>query len=189
MCLSCSQAGICCGVCRTNLGWHLEFKAKTVTDITSLPGTASFFLLCDENTHLYLTVPDMPRVVTEVRSIGDAAPSPEDCPLCQFCHGNSIVSTVSDTVLATVHPPPPRCGYHSLQCTAWGVCCCVYSGSAVLSHTWSCLVVHACSPANTPLGLSYGAVMRLNHPTGKTILKGFQGGNTKEGETGPVWQR
>ena len=80
VCRSCSQAGICCGVCRTNLGWLLESKAKTVTDIPSLPGTASFFMLCDENTHLYLMVPDMPRAVTEVRSMGDVAPSPEDCP-------------------------------------------------------------------------------------------------------------
>ena len=106
VCRSCSQAGTCCGACRTNPDWHLEFKAKTVTDIPKLPGMASFFMLCDENTHLYLTVVDMPRAVTEVRSMGDAAPSPEQCPLCHFCHGNSIVSTVSDTVLATVHVPP-----------------------------------------------------------------------------------
>ena len=32
-------------------------------------------------------------------------------------------------------------------------------------------------------------ILRLDHPTGKTILKDFQGGNTKEGEPGPVWQR
>ena len=106
VCGSCSQAGTCCGACRTNPGWHLEFKAKTVTDTPSLPGTASFFMLCDENTHLYLTVVDMPRAVTEVRSMGDATPSPEHCPLRQFCHGNSIISTGSDTVLATVHVPP-----------------------------------------------------------------------------------
>ena len=37
-----------CAVCRTNSGWHLEFKAKTVTDIPSLPGTASFFMFYDE---------------------------------------------------------------------------------------------------------------------------------------------
>ena len=110
MCRSCSQASICCWVCRTNRGWHLEFKAKTVTNIPSLPGTASFFMLCDmlcDNTHLYLMVPDMPRAITEVRSTGEAAPSPEDCPLRQFCHGNSMVSTISDTLLATVHAPPP----------------------------------------------------------------------------------
>ena len=76
-----SQAGICCGVCCTNPGWHLEFKAKTVADIPSLPCTASFFVLCDENTHFYLTVLDMPRAVMEVRSMGDTAPSPEDCQL------------------------------------------------------------------------------------------------------------
>ena len=106
VCRSCSQAGTCCGACRTNPGWHLEFKAKMVTDIPSLPGMASFFMLCDENTHLYLTVVDIPWAVTEVRSMGDAAPSPEHCPLRHFCHGNSIVSTVSDAVLATVHVPP-----------------------------------------------------------------------------------
>ena len=50
-------------------------------------------------------------------------------------------------------------------------------------------MVHACSPANASLGLSYGAVLRRDHPTGKTILKCFQGGNTKEGEPGPHWQR
>ena len=38
--------------------------------------------------------------------MGDAAPSPEHCPLCQFCPGNSIISMGSDTVLATVHVPP-----------------------------------------------------------------------------------
>ena len=103
VCRSCSQARTCC---RTKPGWHLEFKTKTVTDTPSLPGTASFFMLCDENTHLYLTVVDMPRAVTEVRSMGDAAPSPEHCPLRHFCHGNSIISTGSDTVLATVHVPP-----------------------------------------------------------------------------------
>ena len=91
---------------RTNPSWHLEFKAKTVTDTRSLPGTASFFMLCDENTHLYLTVVDMPRAVTEERTMGDSAPTPEQCPLCLFCHGNSIISTGSDTVLATVHAPP-----------------------------------------------------------------------------------
>ena len=103
---SCSQVGACYGACRTNPCWHLEFKAKTVTVTPSLPCTASFFMLCDENTHVYLTVVDMPREVTEVRSMGDAAPSPEHCPLRHFCHGNSIISTSSDTVLTTVHAPP-----------------------------------------------------------------------------------
>ena len=84
----------------------MEFKAKTVTDTPSLPDTASFFMLCDENTHLYLTVVDMPRAATEVGSLGDAAPSTEHCPLRYFCHGNSIISTGFDTVLATVHVPP-----------------------------------------------------------------------------------
>ena len=105
VCRSCSQAGTCCGACRTNPGWHLEFNAKTVTDTPSLPGTASFFMLCDENTHLYLTVVDMPRAVTEVRSMGDTAAGPEHCPLRQFCHGNTIISTGSGTVIATVHVP------------------------------------------------------------------------------------
>ena len=57
----CSPAGTCCGAGGTNPSWHLQFKAKTVTDTPSLPGTASFFMLCDENTHLYLTVVDIPR--------------------------------------------------------------------------------------------------------------------------------
>ena len=92
-------------MCRTKPSWHLEFKTKTVTDVPSLPGTASFFMLCDENTHVYLTVLDMPRAVMEVRSLWDATPSSEDCPLRQFCQANSIVSTASDTVLATVHVP------------------------------------------------------------------------------------
>ena len=74
-----------CRIC-----WHLEFKAKTVTDVPSLPGTACFFMLCDENTHLYLTVLDMPRAVTEVHSMGDAATSPEDCPLRWFCNGTPL---------------------------------------------------------------------------------------------------
>ena len=95
VCRSCSQAGTCCAACCTNPGWHLEFKAKTVTNTPLLPGTASFFMLFDENTHLYLTMDDMPRAVTEVRSIGDTAPSPEHSPLRQFCHGNSIISTGS----------------------------------------------------------------------------------------------
>ena len=69
----------------------------------SIPGTASFFMLCDKNTQLYLMVVDMPRAVTEVRRMGDAAPSAEHCPLCHFCHGNSIISTMPDPVLATVH--------------------------------------------------------------------------------------
>ena len=106
VCRSCSHASTCCGACRTNPGWHLEFKAKTVTDSPSLPGTASFFMLCDENTHLYLMVVDMPRAVTEVRSMGDAAPSPEHCPLRNFFHGKSIIFAGSNTVLATVHVPP-----------------------------------------------------------------------------------
>ena len=106
VCRSCSQAGTCCGACRTNPRWHLEIKANMVTDTPSLPGTTSFFMLCDENTQLCLTVVDMPRAVTEVRSMGDAAPSLEHCPLRHFCHGNSIISTGSDTVLATVHVPP-----------------------------------------------------------------------------------
>ena len=96
VCQSCSWAGICRGVCCTNPSWHLEFQAKTVTDVPSLLGTASFFMLCDQNTYLYLTVLDMPRAVTDVRS-----------PLRWFCHGNSIVSTAFNTVLATVHAPPP----------------------------------------------------------------------------------
>ena len=62
-------------------------------------------MLCDENTHLYLTVVDMPRAITEVRSMGHAAPSPEHCPMPPFCHGYFIISTGSDTVLATVHVP------------------------------------------------------------------------------------
>ena len=37
VCRGCSQARIGCGVCRTNPGWHLEFKAKRVTGIPSLP--------------------------------------------------------------------------------------------------------------------------------------------------------
>ena len=78
---------------------------KTVTDTPNLPGMASFFMLCDENTHLYLTVVDMPRAVTEVRSMGDAAPNPEHCPLRYFPHCNSIFSTGSDTVIATAHVP------------------------------------------------------------------------------------
>ena len=106
VCRSSSKAGTCCGSCRTNPGWHLEFKTKLVTDTPCLPGTASFFMLCDENTNLYLTVVHMPRAVTEVRSMRDAAPSPEHCPLRHFCHCNSIISTGSDTVLATVHVPP-----------------------------------------------------------------------------------
>ena len=106
VCRSCSQAGKRCGVCCTNPNWHLEFKAKTVTNIPSLPGMASFFMLCDENTHLYLMVLDMPRAVTEVRSMEDIAPSPKHCPVRQFGHGNFIVSTASDTVLTTVHVPP-----------------------------------------------------------------------------------
>ena len=64
VCRTCSQVGTCRGACRTNPGWHLEFKAKMVTDTPSLPGTARFFMFCDENTHLYLTVVDMPRAVT-----------------------------------------------------------------------------------------------------------------------------
>ena len=107
VCRSSSQVGTCCGAYRTNPGWHLEFKAKTVTDTPCLPGTASFFMLCDEKTHLYITVVDMPRAVTEVRSMGDVALSHEHCPLRHFCHGNSSISTGSDTVLATVHAPPP----------------------------------------------------------------------------------
>ena len=106
VCRSCPRAHLCCGVCRANLDWHLECKAKTITDIPSPPGTASFFMLCNENTHLYFTVLYMPRAVMEVRTMGDTAPSPEDCPMRQFCYGNSIVSTVSDTVIATVHVPP-----------------------------------------------------------------------------------
>ena len=105
VCRRCSQARTCCGACRTNPGRHLEFKAKTVTDTPSLPGTASFFMLCDETTHLYLTVIDMPRAVTKVRSIGEGAPSPEHCPLRHFSHGNTIISTGSVTVLATLHIP------------------------------------------------------------------------------------
>ena len=46
------------------------------------------------------------RAVTEVRSMGDAAPSPEHCPLRHFCHGNSIISTGSDIVPSSVHVPP-----------------------------------------------------------------------------------
>ena len=84
----------------------LGIKAKTVTDIPSLPDTASFFMLCDESTHLYLTVVDMPRAVMEVRSMGVTAPSPGHCPSRHFCHGGSIVCTGSSTVLATVHVPP-----------------------------------------------------------------------------------
>ena len=83
MCRSYSH-GIFCGVCHTNPGWHLEFKAKTVIDMPSLQGMASFFTLCDENTHLYLAVLDMPREVTHVRSMGGTAPSPQDCPFCPF---------------------------------------------------------------------------------------------------------
>ena len=75
---SCFHTGICCGLCRTNPTWQLEFKAKTITVIPNLRGRASFFMLCDENTHLYLTVPDMPRGVMKVQSSWDTTPSPED---------------------------------------------------------------------------------------------------------------
>ena len=105
VCQRCSQASTCSRACRTNLDWHLEFKAKTVTDTASLPCTASFFMLCDENTHLYLTLVDMPRAFIELRAMGDVAPSPEHRPLRHFCHGNSIISTGSDTILATAHIP------------------------------------------------------------------------------------
>ena len=66
VCRSSSQASICCGVCRPNPHWHLEFKVKLVTDLPSLPSTASFVMLCGENTHLYLKMLDMPRAVAEV---------------------------------------------------------------------------------------------------------------------------
>ena len=56
--------------------------------------------------HEGYTVVDMSRAVTELRSMGDAAPRPEHCPLCHFCHGNSILSTGSNAVLATVHVLP-----------------------------------------------------------------------------------
>ena len=52
----------------------MESKANMVTNIPSLRGTVSL----DQNTHLYLTVPDMPRAVTQVRSMGDVAPSPKE---------------------------------------------------------------------------------------------------------------
>ena len=105
------------------------------------------------------------------------------------------MATPSFQPFPTRSPPPftspPVCVsfFATYSLGAWGLCCSVSSSSAVLSHTWSCLVVHACSPAKAPLGLSYGALLRLDHPTGKTILKGFQGGNTKEGQLGPVWHR
>ena len=65
-------------MCRTDPHRQLESKAKTVTDILGLRCAASFFMVCDGNTHLYLRVLDMPSAVTEVRSMGDAAPNPED---------------------------------------------------------------------------------------------------------------
>ena len=64
VCRSCFRERICGGMCRTILGWHLEFEAKTVTDISSLLCTTSLLMVCHENTHLYLTVLDMPRAVT-----------------------------------------------------------------------------------------------------------------------------
>ena len=92
-------------MCGTNPIWAFEFEVKTVTDISSLPGTASFFMLCAEKTHLYLTVLDMPPEVMEVRSMRDTAPSLAGCPLRQVCYGNAIVSAVSDTLIATLHVP------------------------------------------------------------------------------------
>ena len=80
VCGSCIHAGVCCGLCRTTPGWQLDSKATMVVDIPSLPRTASFFMLCNENTNLYLRVLDMPLSVTAMRSMGDDAPSPQDCP-------------------------------------------------------------------------------------------------------------
>ena len=75
-----------------------------VKNIPRLLGAASFFMFYDDNTHVYFTVVD-PRAAVEVRTRGGDTPSIEDCPLRQFCYGKSIVFTVSNRVLATVHVP------------------------------------------------------------------------------------
>ena len=189
VCRSCSQAGMYCAVCRTNPGWHLEFKLKTVTNILSLPGTPSVFMLCTENTHMYLTALDIPGAVTEVRSMGDNAPSPADCPLRQFCHGNSIAPTVSDVVFATAHVPA------GLGIILRNVQFCLFAVRSAPNPQFSAtrrrvLWYMLNSPsAHTPRALLCGAVLRLDHSTGKTIPRGFQGGNAKEGGSGPAWQR
>ena len=74
------KKGVSCKLCRSNPGWHLQSKANTVVDRPVLPGTTRFFMLCDENTHLYLTVLDMPPPVTTVRAAVEDAPEAEDCP-------------------------------------------------------------------------------------------------------------
>ena len=171
-------------MCRANPSWRLELKAKTVTYIPSLPGVASFFMLCDENTHLYRTVLDMPRAVTKLRSMGDTAPSPKDCPLRQFCHGNSIVSTAFDTVLATIHVPRGvGIIFRNVQFGDFAVRCAPdLQVSAMHGHILWCTLV----PSQMPL-FDYGVVQYYGWITSReSILKCFQGGNIKEGELGPI---
>ena len=181
--------GTCCVASRTHPGWHLEFNAKMVTYIPSLPDTASFFMFCDDHTHLYLRVVDMPRAVTEVRSMRDAARNPEHCPWCHFCLGTSIPSDVSHMVLTTVRVLP-GVGI-VLRNGLFGSFAVQSHRDPQLSTTHSRVLLCTLPPPprNPPLGLLYGAFARVAHPTGKAILKGFQGGNTREGEPGAIWQR
>ena len=186
VCQSYSQAGFCGGVCRTYSGWHLECKVKRVTDIPCLPGTASFFMLCNENTDFYLTVLHMPRAAREVWSVGDAAPCPEDCPLRQVCRGNTMVSTASHTVLATVHVPP---GVGIILRY-------VHSGNFAVrsapdlhfSATHGGVLWCTLLPPQTPL-LEYCMARYYDWITPREKISSRVSKAATEGEPGPIWQR
>ena len=102
----------------------------------------------------------------------------QPCLLCHFCHGNSIVSTVSNTVLATVHVSP---GVGIIRRDVQ------FGGFVVWSPVDPQFSATLVPPAKACFGLLYGGVLRQDHPMVKTILKVFQGAYTKEGEPGPIW--
>ena len=170
-------AGICFGARRTNPGWPLEFNAKTVTDIPSLPGAASFFMLCDKNTHLYLTWCGAWGTL-------HWAPSIVHCVIC-------AMATPSFPRFPTLSSPPFTFPCLSVSFFAtYSLGALLFGLLAIRSSQLHTVV--SCGarlfPRKRLSWIIVWRVRRLDHPTGKTILKGFQDGNTKEGEPGLVWQ-
>ena len=137
-----------------------------MTNIPCLLDTGSFFMLCNENTYLYLMVLVMPPSVMAMHGMLDDGRDSKAYPGHQFCGGNSIASTDSNLALATFHVPP-RVGHER-----W-FCCTLCSPFTFLHHVWLCSVVHACPSANTLVELSNGKILWSDTTMGKNNPQGF----------------
>ena len=100
-----------CGMCHVTHGWHLDSNHSAVAAL----GATGFFMLCDKNTHMYLTLVDMPPSVTTFGTGLGYILERGGCPLAQFCHVNFI----SCPNVATAMVQPPGFGRIPTQCSVW----------------------------------------------------------------------